>query len=86
MNNTELDKDRYNLMRFNDVEFREKCQIKISKRLPTFENSDDSEDIKMACEIIRENSKIKAKNSTYYSEQKQHNECVFKIIRSEEVD
>jgi bifunctional DNA-binding transcriptional regulator/antitoxin component of YhaV-PrlF toxin-antitoxin module len=62
-------------MRPIDVEVREKCQIKISKRLATFENSDDSENIKMACETIRENSKIKEKNSTNYSEQKQHNKC-----------
>lgn len=62
-------------MRQNDVEVREKCQIKISKRFATFENSDDSEDIKMACETIRENSKIKAKISTSHFEQKQHNKC-----------
>jgi hypothetical protein len=62
-------------MRLNDVEVREKCQIKISKRLATFENSDDSEDIKMARETMRENSKTKGKNSTSHFEQKQHNKC-----------
>jgi hypothetical protein len=66
-------------MRLNDVEVREKCQIKISKRFATFENSDDCEDIKMACETIRENSKIKAKKSTNHSEQKQHNKCLDKM-------
>ena len=55
------------------MEVREKCQTKISKRLATFENSDDSEDIKMACETIRESSKINEKNNTNHSEQKQHN-------------
>lgn len=57
------------------MEVREKCQIKISNRLATFENSDDSKDIKMACETIRESSKINAKISINYSEQKQHNKC-----------
>jgi hypothetical protein len=61
-------------MRLNDVDVREKCQIKIPKRLATFENS-DSEDIKIICETTRENTKTKAKKSTNHSEQKLHNKC-----------
>jgi hypothetical protein len=62
-------------MMLNDVEVREKCQIKISKRLATFEISDDSENIKMACETIRQSTKINEKISINHSEQKQHNKC-----------
>jgi hypothetical protein len=56
----------------------EKSVKLISQRLATFENSDDSKDIKMACETIRENSKIKPKYSISHSEQKQHNKCFHK--------
>jgi len=55
--------------------FEKSVRLKSPKFFANFENSDDSEDIKMACETIRENSNIKAKSSTNHSEQKQHNKC-----------
>jgi hypothetical protein len=55
--------------------FEKSVRLKSPKIFANFENSDDSENIKMACETIRDNSNIKAESSTNHSEQKQHNKC-----------
>jgi hypothetical protein len=66
-----FDVGRFNLRKLNELEVRKQYQIKISNRLAAQENSNDSEDINMAWENIRENIKYSAEDSPGLYELKQ---------------
>jgi hypothetical protein len=58
-----FDMERFNLRKLNELEVRKQYQIKISNRFAVLENLSDSEDINRAWENIKENVKIRAKES-----------------------
>jgi hypothetical protein len=72
---------RFNLRKLSELEPSRYYQIKISNRCTALENLNDSEDIKRACENIKQNIKTSAKDSLGLYEMKQHKpwlnaECV----------
>jgi hypothetical protein len=66
--------ERFNLKIFNEVEGKEQYRVEISSRFVASGNSDAEVDIntRRACETIRENIKISAKESVGYYELKKH--------------
>ena len=67
-----FDGERFNLRKLNDLEFRKRNQIEITKRFADLENVNDDEDIDRACENIKENVKTSAEESLVLYELKQH--------------
>jgi hypothetical protein len=64
--------ERYNLMKLNDVEGKEKYRVKVSNRFAALENLDAEVEINIIWETIRENTKISEKERLGYYEPKQH--------------
>jgi hypothetical protein len=62
----ELDSERFDLKKLDDVEVKEKYQVDISNRFAPSENLDESLDINNAWESIRENIKTLAKENPGY--------------------
>jgi hypothetical protein len=60
-----FDAERFNLRKLNELEVRKRYKIKISTRFAAFENLNDSKDINMALESIKQNIKTSAKESLY---------------------
>jgi hypothetical protein len=58
-----LDIEELNLKKLNDMEVREKYQIKISNRFAALKNLDDDADKHRAWESIREHIKALARDS-----------------------
>ena len=52
-----LDGERFNIRKLNQLEVREKYQIKITKSFADLENLNDGEDINSVWENIKENAK-----------------------------
>ena len=67
-----FDVERFNLRQLSELEVRKQYQIKISNRSAALENSNDSEDINMALENVKENFITSAKDSLGLFELKQH--------------
>jgi len=67
-----FDVGRYYLRKLSELEGCKQYQIQISKRFAALENLNDSEDINMAWENIKENIKTSAKESLGLYELKQH--------------
>jgi len=67
-----FDVERFNFRKLNDLEVRKQYQIKLSKRFADLENLIDSEDINRDWENIKENIKIRARESLGLFESKQH--------------
>ena len=61
-----------NLRKLRELEVREQCQIKISKRFAVLESLNDREDINRVCENIKGNISTSAKDSLGLYELKQH--------------
>jgi hypothetical protein len=68
----EYEKEKFYLMKLNELEVRKEYQIKISNRFAALENLSDSEDIHTAWESIKENIKTPSKESLGLYELKQH--------------
>ena len=64
--------ERFNLRQLSELEVRKQYQIKISNRSAVLGNSNDSEDINMALENVKENFITSAKDSLGLFELKQH--------------
>jgi hypothetical protein len=56
-----FDGERYNLGKLNELEFRKRYQIEITKRFSASKNLNNSEDMSRAWENIKENTKTSAK-------------------------
>ena len=67
-----LNGERFNLRKLNDMEFRKQNQIEITNRFAALENLIDEENINRAWENIKENIKISAKQSLGLHELKRH--------------
>jgi 50S ribosomal subunit-associated GTPase HflX len=72
---------RFNLRKLSELEASRFYQIKISNKCTALENLNVSQDIKRACENIKQNIKTSAKESLGLYEMKQHKpwlkaECV----------
>jgi hypothetical protein len=59
-------------MKLNEVEGKEQYHVEVSNRFAALEHLDTSVEINSAWETIRENIKIKAKESLGYYELKKH--------------
>jgi hypothetical protein len=66
------DVERFNLTKLNEIEVSKQFQIKVSNRFAALENSNDSEDINMGWENIKENIRISAKDTIGLYGRKQH--------------
>jgi hypothetical protein len=55
--------ERFNLKQLSEMEVRKQFQTELSNRLPALENLNDSEDIDMALENVKENIKISVKET-----------------------
>jgi lipoate-protein ligase A len=71
-----FDLERFDLKKLDDVEIKEKYQVKISNRFAALENLDESFNINKVWESIRENIKTSAKNNVGYNRLK-HNKTWF---------
>ena len=58
-----FDVEGFNIRKLNELEVRKQYQIKISNRFAALENLNDSKDINMAWENIKENIRMSAKES-----------------------
>jgi hypothetical protein len=58
-----FDLERFDLKRLDDVEVKQKHQVEISNRFEALEILDESSDINIAWESIRENIKTSAKDN-----------------------
>jgi len=67
-----LDGERFNLRKLNEMEFRKQNQIEITNRFATLENLNDDEAINRVWENINENIKISAKACLCLHELKRH--------------
>jgi len=67
-----FDGKRFNLRKLNELDVRKQYQIKITNRFAAVEYLSDLEDVNMAWENIKENSKISAKEGLGLHELKQH--------------
>jgi hypothetical protein len=72
--------ERLNLRKLNELEFRKEYLINISKRFAAFENLHDSEDINMAWENIKGNTKTSAEDSLGLRELKQHKPWLDEVL------
>jgi len=57
------DRQRFNLRKLNEPEFRERYQIKITNRFAALENVNDDEDVNRIWENIKENIRTSAEES-----------------------
>jgi hypothetical protein len=64
--------ERLNLKKLNDVEGKEKLCVEVSDRFAALEDLDAGVEINSACEMLRENIKISAKESLGYYELRKH--------------
>jgi hypothetical protein len=64
------DLERFDLKKLDDVEVKEKYQVKISNTFAALESLDESFDINNAWESIRENVKTSAKDNLRYQKLK----------------
>ena len=76
-----FDGERFNLRNLNELEFKEKYQIEITKRFAALENLNVVEDVNRAWENMKENIKTSAKERLSLHELKQNEpwfneECV----------
>jgi hypothetical protein len=55
--------ERFNLGKSNEIEGKEQYHVEVSNRFAAFEGLDSEVDINSACEMIKENIKISAKES-----------------------
>ena len=67
-----FDRQRFNLRKLNEPEFREQYQIQITNRFAALENLSDDEDIDTTWENIKETIKTSAKKSLGLHELKQN--------------
>jgi hypothetical protein len=67
-----LDGERFNMRKLNDLEVRKQYQIEITNRFAALENVSEDEDINRAWESITENIKTSATESVGMHERKQH--------------
>jgi hypothetical protein len=58
-----FDVERFNLRKLSELEFRKQYQMKISNRFAALENLNDSEDINLAWENIKQDIQTSAKDS-----------------------
>jgi hypothetical protein len=58
--------ERFNLKKLNVVEGKEQFRVEVSNRFAALEDLDAEVEINSACETIRENIKISAKESLGY--------------------
>ena len=65
------DEERFNLRKLNELVVRKQYQIEFTNRSAALENLSDEEDINMAWENIKENTKTSAKESLVLQELKQ---------------
>jgi len=74
-----FDMERFNLEKLNDVEVKERYEVKISNRFATLENLDGGDDmnISRARENIRENVNASATESVGYYELKQYKSWIY---------
>jgi len=66
------DRQRFNLRKLNEWEFRKQHQIEITKRFAALENLNNDEDINRTWENIKENIQTSAKDNLGLHELKQH--------------
>jgi hypothetical protein len=59
-----VDVERFDLMKLDDVDVKEKYQVEISNRFAALESLDESFDINNAGESMRENIKASAEDKT----------------------
>jgi hypothetical protein len=64
--------ERFNLKKLNELEGKEQYRVEISNRFAAMEDLDAEVEINSACEMIRENIKISAKERVGYFELKKH--------------
>jgi hypothetical protein len=64
--------ERFNLKKLNEVEGKETYSVEVSNRFAALEDLDAEVEINIIWESIRENIKIKGKESLGYYEPKQH--------------
>jgi hypothetical protein len=64
--------ERFNLKKLNEVEGKEKCRVEVLNRFAALEDLETEVEINSACEMIRENIKISAKESLGYFELKKN--------------
>jgi hypothetical protein len=80
--------EKKNLKKLNDIEGKEQYRVEISNRFVVLENLDTGVDVNKACETIRQNIKISAKESIRYYILKKHkpwfDEGYTKFIRLKE--
>jgi hypothetical protein len=76
--------ERFNLKKLNEVEVKEQCRVEFSNRFAALEDMDAEVEINSAWEMIRENTKISAKESPGYFDLKKHkpwfNEGCLKLL------
>jgi hypothetical protein len=58
--------ERFNLKKLNEVEVKEQVCVEVSNRFAALEDLDAEVEINSAWEMIRENIKISAKESTLF--------------------
>ena len=67
-----FDRQRFNLRKLNEPEFREQYQIEITNRFATLENENDDDDVNRTWENIKENIQTSAEESLGLHELKQN--------------
>ena len=67
-----FDGERFNLRKLNELKVRKQYQIDMTNRRAALENLRDGEDIKRACENIKQNIKTSVKESLGVHKLKQH--------------
>ena len=67
-----FDWQRFNMMKLNEPEVREKYQIEITNRFAALENLNDDKDVNRTSENIKENIQTSAKESLGLNGFKQH--------------
>jgi uncharacterized FlaG/YvyC family protein len=67
-----MDVKRFKVKKLNEEEVKEQYQVTIKNKFAVLENLDDNGDINKACETIRENIRISAKESIGLCESKSY--------------
>jgi hypothetical protein len=64
--------ERFNLKKLNEVEGKEQYCVEVSNRFAALEDLDAEVEVNSAWEMIRENTKVSAKESPGYFQLKKH--------------
>jgi phosphoglycolate phosphatase-like HAD superfamily hydrolase len=84
MSSTNIDIEKFNHKRTNQVEVKQQYQVKISNSFAALGDDDDDDDdvdINRVRESIRQNTKPSATDSLGYYELKQHKPCFGKVLK-----